>query len=147
MVMVEKKKRNKAYVLMRGDFQQPRDEVQPDVPAIFPRLPTDQPRNRLALAHWLCDPQHPLVARVAVNRIWKQLFGVGIVKTLGDFGTQGALPSHPELLDWLAVEFVESGWDVKALQKRSGDWQGRNAEMERLIRRYVLPHVSMPHMS
>ncbi|MAR13635.1 MAG: hypothetical protein CL681_27130 [Blastopirellula sp.] len=118
MVMVEKKKRNKAYVLMRGDFQQPRDEVQPDVPAIFPRLPTDQPRNRLALAHWLCDPQHPLVARVAVNRIWKQLFGVGIVKTLGDFGTQGALPSHPELLDWLAVEFVESGWDVKALQKR-----------------------------
>ena len=118
MVMVEKEKRNKAYVLMRGDFQQPLDEVQPDVPAIFPKLPPDQPRNRLALAHWLCDPQHPLVARVTVNRIWKQLFGIGIVKTLGDFGTQGALPSHRKLLDWLAVEFVESGWDVKRLQKR-----------------------------
>ncbi|NIP96531.1 MAG: DUF1553 domain-containing protein, partial [Akkermansiaceae bacterium] len=87
MVMVEMKQRKPAYVLMRGDFRQPGDEVQPDVPAIFPRLPADQPRNRLGLAYWLTDPKHPLVARVMVNRLWKQLFGTGLVKTLGDFGT------------------------------------------------------------
>ena len=107
MVMVEMKKRKPAYVLMRGDFQQPGEQVQPDVPAIFPRFPEEQPRNRLGLAHWLTDPSHPLVARVTVNRLWKQLFGTGLVKTLGDFGTQGESPSHPKLLDWLAADFVE----------------------------------------
>ena len=117
MVMVEMKARKPAHVLMRGDFRQPGEEVEPDVPAIFPRLPTNQPRNRLGLAYWLTDPSHPLVSRVIVNRLWKQLFGTGLVKTLGDFGTQGERPSHPELLDWLAADFVEHGWDIKRLQK------------------------------
>jgi hypothetical protein len=117
MVMVEMKERKPAHILMRGDFQQPGEEVLPDVPAIFPRLPADKPRNRLGLAYWLTDPQHPLVARVLVNRIWKQFFGTGLVKTLGDFGTQGERPSHPELLDWLAADFVVSGWDIKRLQR------------------------------
>ena len=117
MVMVEMKDRKPAHVLMRGDFRQPGEEVEPDVPAIFPRLPTNQPRNRLGLAYWLTDPSHPLVSRVIVNRLWKQLFGTGLVKTLGDFGTQGERPSHPELLDWLAADFVEHGWNIKRLQK------------------------------
>ncbi len=116
MVMVEMEKRKPAHILMRGDFRRPGEEVQPDVPAIFPRLPANQPRNRLGLAYWLTDPEHPLVARVVVNRLWKQLFGTGLVRTLGDFGTQGDRPSHPELLDWLAADFVEHGWDVKRLQ-------------------------------
>jgi hypothetical protein len=118
MVMVEMKNRKPAHVLMRGDFQQPGEQVQPDVPAIFPRLPEDQPRNRLGLAYWLTDPKHPLVARVTVNRLWAQFFGTGLVTTMGDFGTQGAWPSHPQLLDWLAADFIESGWNVKALQKK-----------------------------
>ncbi len=117
MVMVQKSDPNPAFVLMRGDFQDPGEQVQPDVPSIFPRMPEGQPGNRLGLAHWLIDPSHPLVSRVVVNRLWKQLFGTGLVKTLGDLGTQGERPSHPELLDWLAVEFVESGWDVKHIQK------------------------------
>ena len=117
MVMVQKTEPNPAFVLMRGDFQDPGEQVQPDVPSIFPPLPEKQPRNRLGLAHWLTDPAHPLVARVVVNRLWKQLFGTGIVKTLGDLGTQGERPSHPQLLDWLAVEFIESGWNVKHVQK------------------------------
>ena len=117
MVMVERKERKPAYVLRRGDFQQPGERVLPDVPAIFPRLPPGKPRNRLGLAHWLTDANHPLVARVTVNRLWKHLFGTGLVKTLGDFGTQGDRPRHPELLDWLAADFIEHGWDVKRLQK------------------------------
>jgi hypothetical protein len=117
MVMVEMKERKPAYVLARGDFQQPGAQVQPDVPAIFPRLPDGKPRNRLGLAYWLIDPRHPLVARVTVNRLWKQLFGTGLVKTLGDLGTQGERPSHPQLLDWLAADFLEHGWDVKRLQR------------------------------
>ncbi|MAX21245.1 MAG: hypothetical protein CMJ60_03595, partial [Planctomycetaceae bacterium] len=117
MVMVQKSAPNPAYILMRGDFQDPGAQVQPDVPSIFPRMPNDQPRTRLGLARWLTDPEHPLVSRVVVNRLWKQLFGTGIVKTLGDLGTQGERPSHPALLDWLAVELIESDWNVKHLQK------------------------------
>ena len=117
MVMVQQEQANPAYVLMRGDFQNPGEQVTPDVPSLFARMPSDRPRNRLGLAYWLVDPAHPLVARVFVNRYWKQLFGEGLVKTLGDLGTQGDRPSHPQLLDWLAVEFVESGWDVKHIQK------------------------------
>ena len=117
MVMVQKAEPNPAYILMRGDFQVPGEQVQPDVPSIFPGLPDDYPRNRLGLAYWLTNPRHPLTSRVVVNRLWKQLFGTGIAKTLGDLGTQGERPSHPALLDWLAVEFIESGWNVKDLQK------------------------------
>ncbi len=118
MVMKEKEMRNPAFVLMRGDFQNPGERVEPGVPSIFPPLPEREPRNRLGLARWLTRADHPLVARVMVNRVWKRLFGTGIVKTLGDFGTQGEFPSHPELLDWLAREFVDGGWRIKALEKR-----------------------------
>jgi hypothetical protein len=87
--------------------------VERDVPDILPPLPADAPRNRATLGRWLFDPAHPLTARVTVNRLWAQLFGRGIVETIGDFGRLGHYPSHPALLDWLAVEFRESGWDTK----------------------------------
>ncbi len=117
MVMEESPpdKARETYILVRGDYQQPDRKVSPGTPAFLPPLPADAPANRLGLAKWLVDPAHPLTARVAANRLWQQFFGVGIVKTSEDFGVQGELPVHPELLDWLAVEFVESGWDVKHL--------------------------------
>ena len=118
MVMKEMAERRPAFVLMRGDFEQPGEEVEPDVPAIFPRLPAAAPRNRLGLARWLVDAGNPLVARVAVNRYWTQFFGTGLVKTMEDFGVRGEYPSHPELLDWLATELVRTDWNVKALQKK-----------------------------
>ncbi len=117
LVSVELKKPRPTHVLIRGDFQQLGEQVEPEVPAVFPHLPADQPRNRLGLAHWLSNPGNPLVARVQVNRFWAQLFGEGIVRTVGDFGSQGRFPSHPQLLDWLATEFVGSGWDVKHVFK------------------------------
>ena len=101
-----------AWVLNRGEYDQRREQVRPDVPAALPSLGKGMPRNRLGLAKWLVDPAHPLTARVMINRLWQSVFGTGLVKTSEDFGVMGDAPSHPELLDWLAVEFVESGWDV-----------------------------------
>lgn len=112
-VMQEKPAPAMAFVLNRGEYDQRRDEVKPDTPKVLPAFPADLPKNRVGLAKWLLRPEHPLTARVTVNRFWQELFGTGLVKTSGDFGTAGELPSHPELLDWLAVEFRESGWDVK----------------------------------
>ncbi len=105
------------FIHNRGNFLDPGREVAPGVPAVFPGLPGEGPTNRLALARWLVSPENPLTARVAVNRNWERLFGTGLVKTSEDFGRQGEAPSHPALLDWLATEFIRTGWDVKALQK------------------------------
>lgn len=106
----------KTHLHVRGDFLNPADEVQPDTPAFLPPLKSSKP-NRLDLGRWLFSPQNPLTARVTVNRIWSRYFGRGIVSTLNDFGTQGALPSHPELLDWLATQFREKGWSLKQLHR------------------------------
>ncbi|NCA10656.1 DUF1553 domain-containing protein [bacterium] len=116
-VMQEKPDMPKAYVLDRGEYDKRKDEVQPDTPDILPAFPTDLPKNRLGLAKWLLLQDHPLTTRVTVNRFWQEVFGTGLVRTAGDFGITGELPSHPELLDWLSVEFRESGWDVKKLFK------------------------------
>ncbi len=117
MVMEEMTTPRKAHVLIRGQYDHPGEEVQPGIPAVFPPIPENVPNNRLGFARWLVNPQHPLTARVAVNRIWQQYFGQGLVRTTEDFGSQGDRPSHPELLDWLAVEFVESGWNINAMHK------------------------------
>ena len=117
MVMEEMPTPRKTHVLFRGEYDKPREEVTFGTPAALPPLPQDAPKNRLGLAQWMVMPNHPLTSRVAVNRSWERLFGTGLVKSSEDFGSQGEWPSHPELLDWLAVEFVESGWDVKRLLK------------------------------
>jgi uncharacterized protein DUF1553 len=106
-----------AFMLYRGDYDRRRDEVKPGTPKALPPMPADLPRNRLGYAQWLLRPEHPLTARVTVNRFWQELFGTGLVRTSGDFGVAGELPTHPELLDWLAVEFRESGWNVKQFFK------------------------------
>ncbi len=109
-----------SFVMLRGQYDKPGEKVEPDVPAILPPLakrPGSAHRTRLDLAHWLVEPQNPLTARVAVNRLWQQIFGVGLVKSSAEFGIQGELPSHPELLDFLATHFRESGWNVKAMVK------------------------------
>jgi hypothetical protein len=117
MVMMELGKPRDTFILGRGDYRNKTEKVTPGVPAILPPLPKDEKVNRLTLAKWLVDPNHPLTSRVAVNRFWQMYFGHGIVKTVEDFGSQGEPPVHPELLDWLATEFIRTGWDVKAMQK------------------------------
>ena len=116
-VMNERTEPAMAYILYRGEYDKRRDTVKPDTPDILPAMPGDLPRNRLGFARWLLRPEHPLTARVTVNRFWQEVFGTGLVRTTGDFGVSGETPSHPELLDWLAVEFRESGWDVKRFFK------------------------------
>ena len=117
MVMEEMPTPRETHVLLRGAYDAPGEVVTPGVPAILPPIPADFPKNRLGFAKWLVDPSNPLTARVAVNRFWQMFFGTGIVKTVDDFGSQGESPSHPELLDWLATEFVRTGWNVKEMQK------------------------------
>jgi len=115
MVMRDLPQPRSTHLLFRGQYDQPRDEVQPDVPAFLFPFPSSAPRNRLGLAQWLTDPRNPLTARVVVNRFWQGIFGNGIVKSSGDFGYQGDYPVHPELLDRLATHFIDSGWNVKQL--------------------------------
>jgi hypothetical protein len=117
MVMAERPDRRRTYLLKRGAYDAPGDEVFPRTPAVLPALHKDWSDNRLGLARWLVDRENPLTARVAVNRFWQMLFGTGLVKTVEDFGSQGEWPMHQQLLDWLAVEFMESGWDVKHILK------------------------------
>ena len=112
-VMADLPERRPTHVLIRGDYRSLGEEVQPGIPAALGALSADTRADRLALARWVTDRNNPLTARVMVNRLWQMVFGTGLVKTSGEFGSQGDLPSHPELLDWLAVEFLESGWDVK----------------------------------
>lgn len=116
-VMVMNLKPRETFMLERGEYNKPGERVTAGTPESLPPLETEGEATRLDLAEWLARPDHPLTARVAVNRYWQFLFGTGLVKTAEDFGSQGELPSHPELLDWLAVRFVESGWDVKSLLK------------------------------
>ena len=119
MVMEDLPSPRPTYVLKRGRYDMPdtSQKVEPGVPACLGSLPPGSPANRLALARWLASPDNPLTARVAVNRLWQQHFGTGLVKTTENFGLQSEPPSHPDLLDWLATEFVRTGWDVKAMHR------------------------------
>ena len=117
MIMAEMKKPRDTFVLGRGQYDNPKDKVAPGVPSVLPPMAPGLPMNRLGLAKWIVSPANPLAARVAVNRYWQEYFGAGIVKTSDDFGSQGEQPSNPALLDWLATEFVATGWNVKAMQR------------------------------
>jgi hypothetical protein len=116
MVMAEGPPRD-AFILKRGAYDNHGEKVSPGVPAVLPPLRPEWPTNRLGLARWLVDRANPLTARVTVNRFWQMYFGTGLVKTVQDFGSQGEWPMHLDLLDWLATSFMDSGWNIKALQK------------------------------
>ena len=117
LVMAERETPRPTHRLIRGVYDRKAEEVKPTTPAHLPRMPEEAPVNRLGLAQWLVNPANPLPARVTVNRLWQTLFGVGLVRTAEDFGVQGERPSHPELLDWLATEFIRTGWDVKRMMR------------------------------
>lgn len=119
MVLHELAEPRDTYRLNRGQYDQPdrSKKLLPATPALLGGWQNDWPQNRLGLAHWLMSPENPLTARVTINRIWQHYFGLGLVKTSENFGVQGEMPSHPKLLDWLATEFIQSGWDVKAMHK------------------------------
>ncbi len=138
MVMAEQPQRKDTFLLLRGAYDKPGEKVEPGVPDALPPLPAGAPNNRLGFAKWLIDPANPLTARVAVNRIWQMYFEAGIVKTVEDFGVQGDWPTHPELLDWLALEFMRTGWDMKALQKTivtSATYRQVSNESQELLQR------------
>ena len=119
MIMTDQPKPRETFVLMRGQYDSPSDQkVEPGTPSALPAMPDDFPANRLGMAKWLFAPEHPLTSRVTVNRYWQMLFGTGLVTTPQDFGSQGEYPTHPELLDWLAVDFRENGWDVQRFLKQ-----------------------------
>ncbi|MDA0808843.1 MAG: DUF1553 domain-containing protein [Planctomycetota bacterium] len=118
MVMREEPTRRETFLLKRGAYDARTTPVIPETPAVLSTLPDASDRNRLGLARWLTQPDHPLTARVVVNRLWQMIFGQGLVRTPEDFGRQGQPPTHPELLDWLAVDFVENGWNVKRLLRQ-----------------------------
>lgn len=115
MVMRELPAPRPTFVLVRGAYDKQGEQVHPGVPGVLPELPAGASPNRLTLAKWLVDPRHPLTARVMVNRLWLMMFGQGIVRTQEDFGTRGELPTDPEMLDWLATEFIRTGWDIKRM--------------------------------
>jgi hypothetical protein len=139
MVMQELPAPRVTHVLIRGSYNVSGEKVEPGVPEeLLGRWPEGAPKNRLGLARWLTRPDHPLTSRVVVNRFWQQLFGQGLVKTSDNFGLQGEWPSHPDLLDWLATEFIDSGWDVKALLRRivlSATYRQDSAESRELVAR------------
>lgn len=118
MVMEEMEPQRKSYILERGEYDKHGDEVQRGVPDKILNFSPNYPKNRLGLSKWLFDKNNPLTARVAVNRYWQMIFGKGLVSTTNDFGNQGSLPSHPELLDWLSIDFMESGWNLRSLIRK-----------------------------
>jgi hypothetical protein len=117
LISRELEKPREAWVLTRGDYDKHGEPVGPGTPSVLPPLPKSDVTNRLTFARWLTDPAHPLASRVTVNRFWQQVFGMGLVKTTEDFGNKGEWPSHPELLDWLSMEFIRTGWDVKGFMR------------------------------
>ena len=118
LVMEDRKQKRQAFVLERGEYTKPTDKVDSRIPEWISPPIEGMPENRLGLAKWLVKKDHPLTSRVIVNRFWQHFFGIGIVRTSEDFGIQGERPTHPELLDWLAIDFVENGWNVKRMQKQ-----------------------------
>ena len=138
MVMRELPTRRTTHVLRRGQYDEPGDAVEPGVPSVVLGADSDAPANRLGLAQWLTDPRHPLVARVAVNRLWQSIFGQGLVATPEDFGRQGQAPTHPELLDYLAARLIAEGWDMKRLARQivlSGTYRQSSVPAAEMLRR------------
>ena len=140
MTMGDLAKPRKTYVLARGHYASPKkeEEISPGIPTVLPPLPEGAPAKRLGLAKWITDDDHPLTARVAVNRYWSMIFGAGLVTTVSDFGTRGSLPSHPDLLDWLARDFADSGWNVKRMFKQillSATYRQQSAATEEQLHR------------